>query len=149
MEATLNGRKEILVYTAGTYDLFHIGHLNILKAAKSLGDKLIVGVSTDELVEQYKKRPPVIRFEDRIRIVSELKCVDACIPQYSRDKFEAWERLGFDVWVVGDDWYDNPEVQDWKLRLEEVGVRVVFLPYTRSISTTKIREQLLSAGRQA
>lgn len=138
--------KKILVYTTGTFDLFHVGHLNMLKAAKALGDVLIVGVSTDELVQEYKNRRPIIPFEERIRIVSELRCVDICVPQYTRDKFEAWKRLGFDVWVVGDDWYGKPDTEQWKNRLEEVGVRVVFLPYTRSVSSTKIREKLQVAG---
>ncbi len=134
--------KEVVVYTAGTFDLFHVGHLNLLKAAKGLGDRLIVAVSSDELVEDYKRSRPIMSYEERYRIVSELRCVDVCIPQYSRDKYEAWKRIGFDIWVVGDDWYDDEQYREWEKRLRDEGVRVVFLPYTRTISTTKIKRLL-------
>lgn len=137
-------KTEIVVYTTGTFDLFHVGHLNILKAAKGLGDRLIVGVSTDELVLKYKHQKPIMPYEERYRIISELRCVDVCIPQYSRDKYEAWRRIGFDVWVCGDDWYEDAEYRELKRRLEAEGVRVVFLPYTKSVSTTRIKELLLT-----
>lgn len=135
-------RKEIVVYTAGTFDMFHVGHLNMLRAAKGLGDRLVVAVSVDELVRDYKSVRPVMPYGDRHRIISELRCVDTCIPQYSRDKYRAWERIGFDIWAVGDDWFDSEEYQLMKARLEEKGVRVVFLPYTRGVSSTQIRQSL-------
>ncbi len=137
--------KEVIVYTAGTFDLFHIGHLNLLKAAKGLGDKLIVAVNTDELVEEYKKVRPIMSYEERYRLVSELRCVDVCIPQYSRDKYEAWKRIRFDILVMGDDWYDDEEYRKWEKCLRDEGVRVIFLPYTRTISTTKIKRLIRDA----
>ena len=94
-------------YTCGVYDLFHIGHLNLLKNAKGLCDKLIVGVSTDELVA-YKHKKAVIPFEERLEIIRNIKCVDAAIPQDDLDKFKAWEKLRFDILFVGDDWYGDP-----------------------------------------
>ena len=93
----------VVGYTTGVYDLFHIGHLNLLKNARGLCDKLIVGVSTDTLVG-YKGKRPIIPFEDRIEIVRNIKWVDAAIPQESLDKFAAWEKLKFDIMFVGDDW---------------------------------------------
>ncbi|EAI3485456.1 adenylyltransferase/cytidyltransferase family protein, partial [Campylobacter coli] len=92
-----------LGYTSGVYDLFHIGHLNLLKNAKGLCDKLIVGVTIDELV-QYKNKKSVIPFSERIEIVRSIKYVDAAIPQENIDKYQMWEKLHFDVLFVGDDW---------------------------------------------
>lgn len=93
-----------LGYTSGVYDLFHIGHLNLLKNAKGLCDKLIVGVTIDELV-QYKNKKSVIPFSERIEIVRSIKYVDAAIPQENIDKYQMWEKLHFDVLFVGDDWF--------------------------------------------
>ena len=139
--------KPIIVYTAGVFDLFHIGHLNVLQNARGLGDRLVVGVSTDELVERYKGRRPVIPFEERIRIVGALKCVDVCIPQYDLDKYAAWERIGYDVLVIGDDWYGVDRWMEYKARLEEKGVRVVFLPYTRGVSSSQRRALIRAEGK--
>lgn len=135
-------RSLVTVYTCGTYDLFHIGHLNILKGARGLGDCLVVAVSTDELVEEYKGRRPVVPYAERIAIVSALECVDVCVPQHDRDKFAAWERIGFDVWVVGDDWYGHEKYMAYKEKFDAVGVRTVFLPYTPSVSSTLRRGQV-------
>lgn len=96
-----------LGYTSGVYDLFHIGHLNLLKNAKGLCDKLIVGVTIDELV-QYKNKKSVIPFSERIEIVRSIKYVDAAIPQENIDKYQMWEKLHFDVLFVGDDWFNTP-----------------------------------------
>lgn len=101
----------ILGYTSGVYDLFHIGHLNLLKNARGLCDKLIVGVSVDELVK-YKNKKAVIPFEERIEIVRNIKYVDSAIPQYEIDKFKVWEKIKFDVLFVGDDWYES---DSWKI----------------------------------
>ncbi len=138
--------KPIVVYATGVFDLFHVGHLNLLENARALGDKLIVGVSTDELVEQYKGRRPAVPFEERIRIVRALKCVDACIPQYDLDKYAAWQRLRFDIWVHGDDWYGVEKTMEYKAKLEANGVYVVFLPYTRGVSSSE-RRALIRAER--
>jgi len=118
----------IIGYTTGVYDLFHIGHLNLLKNAKGLCDKLIVGVTVDKLVE-YKNKRSVIPFEERIEIVRSIKFVDAAIPQESLDKYEAWEKLHFDVLFVGDDWYHSDRWQELEDRFKKVGVRVVYFPY--------------------
>ena len=103
----------VLGYTSGVYDLFHIGHLNILKNAKALCDKLIVGVSVDELVS-YKNKKPVIPFEERIEIVRSIKYVDVAIPQENIDKFKTWEKIKFNILFVGDDWYKTDSWQKFE-----------------------------------
>lgn len=131
---------ETVVYTAGAFDLLHIGHLRILQNAAALGDKLIVGVSTDELIKQYKGIRPTIPYDERREIVAAIRGVDLVVPQHTTDKFEVWERLRFDRWVVGDDWYDSEEYQDFRRRLAEVGVDTIFLPYTQGVSSTLRRK---------
>jgi glycerol-3-phosphate cytidylyltransferase len=121
----------IVGYTAGVYDLFHIGHLNLLRNAKALCDKLIVGVSTDELVA-YKFKKPVIPFHERIEIVRSIKYVDAAIPQEDLDNL-----------FVGDDWFQDPRWQELEEKFKNVGVRIVYFPYTKGTSSTLINEVLL------
>ncbi len=133
--------KMTIGYTSGVYDLFHIGHLNLLKNAKGLCDKLIVGVSIDKLVE-YKNKRSVIPFEERIEIVRNIKYVDAAIPQEELDKFKMWEKLHFDVLFVGDDWFNAPSWQEMEKKFKEVGVRVVYFPYTKGTSSTILNETL-------
>jgi glycerol-3-phosphate cytidylyltransferase len=133
--------KMVIGYTSGVYDLFHIGHLNLLKNAKGLCDKLIVGVSTDKLVE-YKHKHPVIPFEERIEIVRSCKFVDAAIPQEELDKYKMWEKLHFDVLFVGDDWYNTPSWKEMQEKFDKVGVRVVYFPYTKGTSSTLLNETL-------
>ena len=132
----------IIGYTAGVYDLFHIGHLNLLRNTKALCDKLIVGVSTDELVA-YKFKKPVIPFHERIEIVRSIKYVDAAIPQEDLDKFKTWEKLKFDILFVGDDWFQDPRWQELEEKFKNVGVRIVYFPYTKGTSSTLINEVLL------
>ncbi len=131
----------LLGYTSGVYDLFHIGHLNLLKNAKGLCDKLIVGVSVDKLVE-YKHKVPVIPFEERIEIVRSIKYVDAAIPQEELDKFKMWEKLHFDILFVGDDWFKSPSWQEMEEKFKKVGVRVIYFPYTKGTSSTLINQTL-------
>ena len=128
-------------YTTGVYDLFHIGHLNLLKNAKGLCDKLIVGVTVDELVK-YKYKRAIIPFEDRLEIVRSIKYVDAAIPQETIDKFAAWEKLKFDILFVGDDWYQSESWQAMEEKFRGVGVKVVYFPYTKGVSSTVISHAL-------
>lgn len=131
----------VLGYTTGVFDLFHIGHLNMLKNAKGMCDKLIVGVTTDELVS-YKHKKAVIPFEERIEIVRSIECVDVAIPQRSMDKFEAWKKLKFDVMFVGDDWYATEKWEEYEKQFAEVGVKIIYFPYTQGTSSTLINEVL-------
>lgn len=131
----------IIGYTTGVYDLFHVGHLNLLKNAKGMCDKLIVGVSSDELVT-YKNKCAVIPFEERIEIVRSIKYVDAVVPQESMDKFEAWKTLKFDVMFVGDDWAHSEKWKAYEKQFNDVGVRIIYFPYTKGTSSTLINETL-------
>jgi len=130
-------------YTGGVYDLFHIGHLNLLKNAKGLCDKLIVGITVDELVA-YKFKKAIIPFEERLEIVRSIKYVDAAIPQEEIDKFKIWEKLKYDILFVGDDWFQEKSWQDMEAKLTNVGVRVIYFPYTKGISSTVLRDILIS-----
>jgi glycerol-3-phosphate cytidylyltransferase len=132
----------IVGYTSGVFDLFHMGHLNLLRNAKAMCDKLIVGVTTDELVS-YKNKKSVIPFEERIEIVRANQYVDAAVPQASMDKFEMWSKLHFDVMFVGDDWHATEKWADFEAQFTEVGVRIVYFPYTKGVSSTLLNEVLL------
>ena len=134
--------KIIIGYTTGVFDLFHIGHLNILRNANSLCDRLIVGVSTDELAFEYKGKYPVIPFHERCEIVSNIRYVDAVVPQETLDKFHAWQKLQFDIIFHGDDWYGKQMWKKFDRQLKRVGVRVVYFPYTKGISSESIRQSL-------
>lgn len=129
-------------YTSGVFDLFHIGHLNILKNAKAMCDKLIVGVTTDELMLEYKKKKTVIPFHERMEIVGNIKCVDAVIAQETMDKFKIWEKIKFDIMVVGDDWYNSEKWKEYEMRFTKLNVKIVFFPYTKGTSSTIINNTL-------
>lgn len=128
-------------YTSGVYDLFHIGHLNLLRNAKGMCDKLIVGVTTDELVS-YKNKKAVIPHNERMEIVRAIEYVDSVVPQEDMDKFEMWKKLKFDVMFVGDDWYASDKWEQLEKQFKEVGVRIVFFPYTKGTSSTILNETL-------
>ena len=132
----------VIGYTTGVFDMFHIGHLNILQKAKERCDYLIVGVSTDELVQDYKKQKPIIPFEERIRIVEALKCVDAVVPQTSMDKLAAWRELKYNVLFHGSDWKGSSMYEKVIQDLRSVGVEVVFLPHTAGVSSTLLSDVL-------
>ena len=131
----------IIGYTTGVYDLFHIGHLNLLKNAKGMCDKLIVGVTIDELVA-YKGKKSMIPFEDRIEIVRSCKYVDAAVPQYDMDKLSACKKLGASVLFVGDDWYGTEKWIEYEQVFEQEGIKIVYFPYTRGVSSTQITKAL-------
>ncbi len=135
-------KKYKIGYTTGVFDMFHIGHLNILKRAKEQCDYLIVGVSTDEVVETYKQKRPVIPFEERIAIVEAIRYVDKVVPQISMDKMEAYNALKFDALFHGSDWKGSNMYEKIVADFEKVGVDVVFLPHTDGISSTIIREKV-------
>ena len=138
-----NDTKDQLVigYTTGVYDLFHIGHLNLLKNAKGMCDKLVVGVTVDELVA-YKGKQAMIPFEDRIEIVRSCKYVDAAVPQYDMDKLTACKKLGAKFLFVGDDWYGTEKWIKYEEEFAKEGIKIVYFPYTKGISSTKINAAL-------
>ncbi len=129
-------------YTTGVFDLFHVGHLNILKKAKEQCEYLIVGVSTDELVMEYKDKQPVIPYEERVEIVEGIKYVDKVVPQITREKFVAWEHLLFDVMFVGDDWKGDAFFNKLEKEFKQVGVDIVYFPYTKGVSSTLVKQKI-------
>lgn len=135
-------KKYRVGYTTGVYDMFHVGHLNILKNAKALCDYLIVGVSTDELVLREKKKIPIIPLESRIEIVRAIRYVDQALPQIDKNKFEAWKNLRFDAMFVGSDWQGTAQWEKYEEEFSSVGVDIVYLPHTDGISSTLLRERL-------
>lgn len=134
-------KSQIIGYTSGVYDLFHVGHLNLLKQAKSLCDRLIVGVTIDALVG-YKNTEVIVPFEQRIEIVRNIKCVDLAVAQDHLDKFIMWEKLKFDVMFIGDDWHNTKRFNDFEKELSRVGVKTIYLQYTKSISSTLIKQKI-------
>ena len=129
-------------YTTGVFDLFHIGHLNVLRRAKQECDYLIVGVTTDELAFARKKKSTIIPFSERMDIVQSIRFVDQVVPQTDMDKFSAWERLRFDKMMVGSDWKGTAEWQELEARFESFGVQIVYFPYTETTSSTLLRHAL-------
>lgn len=129
-------------YTTGVYDLFHIGHLNLLKRAKLECDYLIVGVTTDELSLERKGKKPIIPFVERLEIVEHIKFVDEVVPQTNMNKIEAWNNLRFDKMFVGDDWKGSEKWQRLERKFEGLGVEIVYFPYTTHTSSSILREAL-------
>lgn len=134
-------QKEIIGYTAGVFDLFHIGHLKLLKNAKGLCDKLVVGVTVDELVE-YKGKKAMIPYEDRAEIVRSIKYVDAVVPQSDMDKLSMCKKLGASYLFVGDDWYKTEKWEKYEKEFSKENIKIIYFPYTEGISSTKISETL-------
>ena len=131
-------RKKVIGYTTGVFDMFHIGHLNIIKRAKEQCDYLIVGVSTDELVEKEKNKRPVIPFSERCQIVEAIKFVDEVVQQCNKNKLEAWEKYKFDKMFVGSDWKGTAAWDDYEKQFEPIGVEIVYLSHTDGISSTQL-----------
>ena len=134
----------VIGYTAGVYDLFHIGHLNLLKNAKGMCDKLIVGVTTDDLVE-YKGKRALIPFEDRLEIVRSIKYVDAVVPQSDMDKLTMCKKLGAKYLFVGDDWYQTPKWNKYEEEFAKQNIKIIYFPYTKGVSSTQITNALINS----
>lgn len=137
-EREISMKKNIVGYTTGVFDMFHIGHLNILKRAKERCDYLIVGVSTDELVRQDKKKDPVIPYEERVAIVEALRVVDQVVPQYNKNKMEAWHKYHFDKMFVGSDWKGTEAWNKFEEEFKPLGIEIIYLPHSDGISSTKL-----------
>ena len=132
----------IIGYTTGVFDMFHVGHLNLLARAREQCDRLIVGVSTDEVVLDYKKHAPIVPFAERVAIVKAIRYVDEVVPQTSMDKFAAWEKLHFDRLFHGNDWKGSAMYNEVEAKLKAVGVEVVYFEYTKGTSSTLLSERL-------
>ena len=129
-------------YTQGVFDMFHIGHLNLLKNAKELCEYLIVGINSDDLVRNYKHKSPVIPEEERAEIVRNIKCVDEVIISKTLDKMDMLNRVHFDVIFISDDWKGNDRWKRTEIEMSRNGVDVIFLPHTRTISSTILRTKI-------
>lgn len=138
-------KKYKIGYTQGTYDLFHIGHLKLLNHAKEQCDYLIVGVNTDRLVKEYKNKEVIIPEDERLKIVESIKSVDEVILTDTLDKKELAKKIKFDVIFIGDDWINNKRWIKTKVDMHKIGIDVVFLPYTKGISSTILREEIKNA----
>lgn len=132
--------QKVIGYTTGVYDMFHIGHLNIIRRAKQQCDYLIVGVSTDELVMIEKNKTPVLPYEERAAIVDAIKYVDKVVPQIDKNKFEAWNKYHFNKMFVGSDWKGTPQWKEFEEEFKPVGVEIVYLQHTDGISSTLLAE---------
>lgn len=137
-------KKYKIGYTTGVFDMFHIGHLNILKRAKEQCEYLIVGVSTDELVQNYKNKTPIIPFEERRAIVEAIKYVNKVVSQESMDKVAAVKQLKADAVFVGSDWKGTAQWKEYEQLLSKVGCAVVYLNYTDGVSSTILRDKLIN-----
>lgn len=137
--------KKIIGYTAGVYDMFHIGHLNVIKRAKERCDYLIVGVSTDEVVEKNKNKRPIIPFDERAKIVEAIKYVDQVVPQERYDiegKIEIVKKYGINIMFVGSDWQGTEKWEKIEEELAKIACKVVYLPHTDGISSTILRDKI-------
>lgn len=138
----MENKKFKVGYTTGVYDMFHIGHLNVLKRAKEQCDYLIVGVTTDELCFKRKNKYPIIPEKERMAIVAELRCVDQVVKQENMDKLAAVKKYGADAVFVGSDWKGSDDWNRYEKEFEKVGCTVVYLKHTDGISSTVLRERL-------
>lgn len=136
----------VIGYTTGVYDMFHIGHLNILQRAKEQCDYLVVGVSTDELVQKDKNKTPIIPFAERCAIVEAIKYVDKVVPQFDKNKMAAWEKYHFNKMFVGSDWKGTDAWNRFEEEFKPLGVEIVYLDHTDGISSTILREKINGKG---
>ena len=134
--------EKVIGYTQGTFDMFHIGHLNLIKNAKRHCDYLVVGVNSDDLVESYKNKRPIIPLDERVEIMRAIKYVDEVIVTNTLDKKEIWEKVRFNEIYIGDDWKGNECWEKTGKEMEQLGAKLVFLPYTKDTSSTMLREKL-------
>lgn len=134
--------QQIVGYAPGAWDMFHVGHLNILLRAREHCDRLIVGVVTDDALFRAKGKYPVIPLDERMDVVAHLNMVDEVVTDFSSDKLEVWDRVRFDVIFKGDDWRGTPKGRRLEHDMASVGVRVHYFPYTVHTSSTLLRSIL-------
>lgn len=133
---------EKIGFIQGTFDMFHIGHLNLIRNAKNVCDYLIVGINTDELVEKYKQKTPVVPLKERMEIVSAIKYVDKVVITKDRDKVKLHKKYKFNYLIMGDDWKNTEFYDKVEKELNELGVKIIYFPYTKSTSSTKLQKTI-------
>tara|TARA_B110000196_G_scaffold105146_1_gene91295 strand:- start:75 stop:509 length:435 start_codon:yes stop_codon:yes gene_type:complete len=141
-------KKGKIGYTTGVFDMFHVGHLNILRQAKENCDYLIVGVSSDELVESYKNKTPIIPFEHRKEIVESIKYVDEVVVQSHRDKMKSFHEIGFDIMFVGSDWKGSELFNVLEKEFKKYNATIHFFQYTEGISSTRLKKILAADSKK-
>lgn len=134
--------SQVRGYVSGVFDMFHVGHLNIIERARERCDHLIAGVVSDEVVVLAKGKPPIVPLDERVTIVRALRAVDEVVIDQHVDKFDTWAELRYDVIFKGDDWKGTPKGDRLEARLSRVGSRVEYFPYTRHTSSTQLRQVL-------
>ncbi len=135
-------KKYHVGYTQGVFDMFHIGHLNLLKHAKEQCEYLVVGINSDNLVKEYKKKSTIVKEKERAEIVASVKYVDYCLITDTLDKMEQWKEHKFNAIFIGSDWKGNKRWINTERVLEKIGVEVVYLEYTKGISSTNLRDMI-------
>jgi glycerol-3-phosphate cytidylyltransferase len=135
-------RDLIIGYTSGVFDILHVGHINILRNARSMCDRLIVGVTTDELLRSYKNREAVIPFEERIELVRSIRYVDVAVPQNNMDKLTMCKKLKASIMFVGDDWYNTERWNEYEKAFSAENIKIVYFPYTPNVSSTILRDKI-------
>lgn len=138
----MNSQK-LVGFTAGTFDMFHIGHLNLLRNARARCDYLIVGVNSDDLVEEYKGRKVIVPLDERIEIVRSICFVDEVMKIETLDKMVSWEQKHYHLLFIGDDWKGDPRWEATAKEMADIGVQTIFLPYTKGRNSTLLREALI------
>ncbi len=131
--------RGVVGYAPGVFDMFHVGHVNILRRARLACDYLIAGVVADDVALAQKGRLPVVPEDERLEIVSHVRFVDQAILAVTTDKVKIWEQIGFDVIIKGDDWQGTPQGEALEAKFAELGVSIVYVPYTAHVSTTELR----------
>lgn len=134
----------MIVYTVGTFDLLHVGHLALLNHCKSLGDILAVGVASDEVVNSYKPNVPVVPLEQRIEMLQALGCVDIVRPYYELEYVSGCKAVNADIFVIGEDWGSKPHNQNVETYLRETGGKITQVSYNPRTSSTKIKQMVLA-----
>lgn len=135
----------VIGYAPGAYDLFHVGHLNILRRAAECCDHLIAGVVTDEVLLQAKGKSPVVPFEERLEVVASIRYVAEVVPDTHVDKFDSWREFQYDILFKGDDWRGTQRADLLERQLTRVGARIIYFPYTRKTSSTMLRRVATAA----
>jgi len=138
-----NETPKVIGYTTGVFDLFHVGHLNVLKKAKENCDYLIVGVTSDETVVSYKNRSPIVTLEERLAIVEAITYVDEVVIQNEMDKINAFHKYKFDKLFHGDDWKGSDMYTNIENELKALGVEIVYFEYTSNVSTSLLKQRVL------
>lgn len=135
--------KKVIGFTAGAFDMFHIGHLNLLENAKARCDYLIVGVNTDELIASYKNKHAIVPLEERMQIVRAIRYVDEVMSIDTLDKESIWKKKMFDIVFIGDDWKGSTRWKETEQAMKKINVEVIYLPYTIGTTSTLLRERLM------